>query len=180
MLYLCFLPTAFIKTLSRSKLERKGFVSTYSCPSWRKVRTGTEAENVEKPCWPAHFSWLAVHPSFYTILDQDSTAHSVWSPPTSLINQENKLQTCPQTIGFSQLKFLFLVDSSSCHIERKKTPARTASQNRMFKLKVNHQKKSISLSHIWTLKNIFRSLMVKRTNNHGKQMLKIIQIIQIW
>lgn len=147
-------------------------------------REGKSGQEQKQRMWrnPAdqltsHGLLLTLHS--YTILDQDSTAHSVWSPPTSLINQENKLQTCPQTIGFSQLKFLFLVDSSSCHIERKKTPARTTSQNRMFKLKVNHQKKSKSLSHIWTLKNIFRSLMVKRTNNHGKQMLKIIQIIQI-
>lgn len=58
-----------INTMTKSKLGKKGLISSYSCSSaWRTVRTGTEGKNLDRePKWKtieesillAHLLWLA-------------------------------------------------------------------------------------------------------------------------
>jgi hypothetical protein len=74
--------------------------------------------------------WLTPHglPRLLSCTTHDhisgvSTAHSWLDPPTPIINQENAPQTCLQVNlreAFSQLRFLFIVNSNLCPAKQHK------------------------------------------------------------
>lgn len=102
LLYLVCFSGSVINHWPNQFKGRKGFIwLTHSChsSSSRKVRAGVWSRDQDAMLLPTELSSIACSALLsYTIQDQlpgDCTAHSMWGPSTSVINQENASSTCP-------------------------------------------------------------------------------------
>jgi hypothetical protein len=93
---------SYDKTLAKANLGRKGFISSYRPKSIvegsqgrmsGKSRGRNHEEKGPHSASLLHFSYIHI--------PKDGTSHSGLEPPTSISNQENVPQTCPQVEGNS-------------------------------------------------------------------------------
>ena len=94
------------QNIAKSHLESKGLFLLITCRLYsitegsqsRNLKAGTEAEDREEHCSLACSPWLA-QPAFSSLsritFSELSTVYNKLDPLTSIINQENALQTCP-------------------------------------------------------------------------------------